>query len=57
MTELTDEAAVYEQPLIELQLGEEDLQWLKHYGGRGGRRPLRFQPKGRRRDFRQRRTR
>ncbi|NLW83751.1 MAG: tRNA pseudouridine(13) synthase TruD [Phycisphaerae bacterium] len=47
MAELTDAAAVYEQPLIEaLQLNIEDLQWLKHYGGRGGRRPLRFQPKG-----------
>ena len=46
MTELTDAAAPYEQPLIDaLQLTDDDLNWLKHYGGRGGRRPLRFQPK------------
>lgn len=46
MTALTDEAAAFEQPLIDsLQLTDDDLNWLKHYGGRGGRRPLRFQPK------------
>lgn len=46
MTELTDDAAPFEQPLIDaLQLTDDDLNWLKHYGGRGGRRPLRFQPK------------
>jgi tRNA pseudouridine13 synthase len=46
MTELTDEAAPYEKPLIDaMQLSDDDLNWLKHYGGRGGRRPLRFQPK------------
>lgn len=46
MTELTDEAADFENPLIDaLGLSDEDLRWLKHYGGRGGRRPLRFQPK------------
>ena len=45
MAEVTDEAADYEQPLIDaLQLTEEELRWLKHFGGRGGRRPLRFQP-------------
>lgn len=46
MTELTDDAAPYEKPLIDaLALTDDDLNWLKHYGGRGGRRPLRFQPK------------
>lgn len=46
MTELTHDAAAFEQPLIDaLQLTDDDLNWLKHYGGRGGRRPLRFQPK------------
>ena len=46
MTELTDDAAPFEQPLIDaMQLTDDDLNWLKHYGGRGGRRPLRFQPK------------
>jgi tRNA pseudouridine13 synthase len=46
MAALSDEAADYENPLIDsLQLNDEDLRWLKHYGGRGGRRPLRFQPK------------
>ena len=46
MTELTDEAAAFEKPLVDaLQLGEEDLQRLGKYGGHGGRRPLRLQPK------------
>lgn len=46
MTALTDDAAAFEQPLIDaLQLTDDNLNWLKHYGGRGGRRPLRFQPK------------
>lgn len=46
MTGLTDDAAAFEQPLIDaMQLADSDWNWLKHYGGRGGRRALRFGPK------------
>jgi len=46
MTALTDEAGAFETPLVEaMQLSDEDMHRLGKYGGRGGRRPLRFQPK------------
>lgn len=46
MTELTDQAAQFEAPIIQaIQLNEQDLERLHKSGGRGGRRPLRFRPK------------
>ena len=46
MTRLTDAAGEIENPILDRRnLTEEHLRRIKNYGARGGRRPLRFQPR------------
>jgi tRNA pseudouridine13 synthase len=46
MTELTGPAGQIENPVLaEAKLDEKDLKRMKRLGARGGRRPLRFQPR------------
>ncbi len=46
LTKLTGPAGEIENPILDTaQLNEDDLRRIKKLGGRGGRRPLRFQPR------------
>jgi tRNA pseudouridine13 synthase len=45
-TKLTGPAGEIENPILDGEdLSEQDLRQMKHFGARGGRRPLRFQPR------------
>jgi tRNA pseudouridine13 synthase len=45
-TRLTGPAGEIENPILDAEsLGDLDLRQMKHFGARGGRRPLRFQPR------------
>jgi tRNA pseudouridine13 synthase len=45
-TKLTGSAGEIENPILDAEnLNDEDFRQMKHLGARGGRRPLRFQPR------------